>query len=42
MVWYDSHLSGVLDHTKVYYTDGQNVAGCYLRVDCKVKQQRNR
>ncbi|XP_061944078.1 uncharacterized protein LOC133668313 isoform X2 [Populus nigra] len=29
------------DHRKVYWTDGKNIAGCYLRLDWEVEQQRN-
>lgn len=25
----------------MYHTDGQNIAGCYLRLGCEVEQQRN-
>jgi hypothetical protein len=34
-------LAVSLDHREVYHTDGQNIAGCYLRLGCEVEQQRN-
>lgn len=29
------------DHSKVYWTDGKNIAGYYLRLDWEIEQQRN-
>ncbi|XP_011001248.1 PREDICTED: uncharacterized protein LOC105108592 isoform X4 [Populus euphratica] len=29
------------DHSKVYWTNGKNIAGCYLGLDWEIKQQRN-